>query len=185
MDNGKTHVKNQVNKTENTTKSLFSNFLELRNNIIRESLDDVGSTGHRLEFIRNVNGVDFINDSKATNVDLAWYSLETINNPVIWIVGGAEEAADYSMLQEIVSDKVKVIICLGKDCKKIFRTFMSEVEMIIGVNSAEEAAKMALSVAKTGDTVLLSPACTSFDMFDSFEDRGNKFKQAVMNLEEK
>lgn len=179
MDN-----KTQVKKTENTTKSLFSNFLELRNNIIRESLDDIGSTAHRLEYIRNLKGVDYINDSKATNVDLTWYSLETMTTPVVWIVGGSDDTNDYTMLQEIVADKVNVIICLGRDCKKVFRTFMSDVDMIIGVNTATEAAEMAKKVAKPGDSVLLSPACSSFELFDSYEDRGNKFKQAVLNLTE-
>ncbi len=178
--------KTQVKKvTENTTKSLFSNFLELRNNIIRESLDDINSSAHRLEFIRNVNGVDYINDSKATNVDLAWYSLETVNNPVIWIVGGSDSTSDYSMLQEIVSDKVKSIICLGKDCSKIFKTFMSDVDMIVAASSAEEAVMTASSMAQAGETVLLSPACSSIDMFDSYEDRGDKFRKAVMTLEAK
>ena len=178
MANDKTYTKT----TENTTKNLFSNFLELRNNIIRESLDDIGSTSHRLEFVRNVNGVDYINDSKAINVDLTWYSLETMDSTVIWIVGGMDESADYSMLKEIVEDKVSAIICLGKDTHRIFKTFMSDVDLILSAESAEEAVHAAHSIAKKGDVVLLSPACASFDMFESFEDRGNKFKNAVDNL---
>lgn len=172
----------KLKEAEEKRKDAFTNFLELRNNIIRESLDDINSTSHRLEFIRNLNGVDYINDSKATNVDLAWYSLETMTSPVVWIVGGVDDTSDYSMLKEIVSDKVKAIICLGKNCHKIFKTFMSDVDLVIATESAKEAAQTSFSIAKDGDTVLLSPGCASFDLFDSYEDRGNKFRNAVMKL---
>jgi len=160
----------------------YNNFLELRNNIIRESLNDIESTEHRLEFITEINGVDYINDSKATTVDLAWYSLESIDRPLIWIVGGVDDRNDYSMLKEIVRDKVKVIICLGKESRKVFKTFMSDVDLIVAADSAEEVVRQSNSLALKGDTVLLSPACASYDLFTSYEDRGNKFKDAVKNL---
>lgn len=177
------------NKREALTKEEFrrkidaySNFLELRNDIIRESLADIESVSHRLEYITEINGVDYINDSKATTVDLSWYSLESIDRPLIWIVGGVDERSDYSMLREIVRDKVKAIICLGKENRKVFKTFMSVVDLIVAAESAEEAVKHAYSLALKGDTVLLSPACASYDLFTSYEDRGNKFTAAVMNL---
>ena len=160
----------------------YNNFLELRNNIIRESLNDIESTEHRLEFITDINGVDYINDSKATTVDLAWYSLESIDRPLIWIVGGVDDRSDYSMLKEIVRDKVKVIICLGKENRKVFKTFMSDVDLIVAADNAEEAVKQSNSLALKGDTVLLSPVCDSYDLFTSYEDRGNKFRSAVTNL---
>lgn len=160
----------------------FNKFLELRNDIIRESLNDIESTEHRLEFITEINGVDYINDSKATTVDLAWYSLESIERPLIWIVGGVDDRSDYSMLKEIVRDKVKVIICLGKENRKVFKTFMSDVDLIVAAANADEAVRQSNSLALKGDTVLLSPACASYDLFTSYEDRGNKFKNAVMNF---
>lgn len=160
----------------------YSNFLELRNDIIRESIQDIESTNHRLEFITEINGVDYINDSKATTVDLTWYSLERIERPVVWIVGGVDEASDYSMLREIVRDKVKAIVCLGKENRKVFKTFMSVVDLIVGADSAEEAVRHAHSLALKGDAVLLSPACASYDLFTSYEDRGNKFIAAVNQL---
>lgn len=167
-------------ETEKKTDE-YTNFLELRNDIIRESLTDIESTEHRLEYITDINGVDFINDSKAITVDLSWYSLESIDRPLIWIVGGVDDKSDYSMLKEIVRDKVKVIICLGKENRKVFKTFMSDVDLIVAAGSAEEAVRQSSSLALNGDTVLLSPACASYDLFTSYEDRGNKFKEAVIN----
>ncbi len=160
----------------------YNKLLELRNDIIRESLNDIESTEHRLEFITEINGVDYINDSKATTVDLAWYSLESIDRSLIWIVGGVDDRSDYSMLKEIVRDKVKVIICLGKENRKVFKTFMSDVDLIVAAADADEAVRQSNSLALKGDTVLLSPACASYDLFTSYEDRGNKFKDAVLNM---
>lgn len=177
-NNRETQIRNELAKKNDE----FSNFLELRNDIIRESLNDIESTEHRLEFITEINGVEYINDSKATTVDLSWYSLESIDRPLIWIVGGVNEKNDYSMLKEIVRDKAKVIICLGKENRKVFKTFMSDVDLIVAAESAEEAVRQSNSLAIKGDTVLLSPACGSFDLFTSYEDRGNKFKAAVLNL---
>ena len=176
--NRETLIRNELAKKNDD----FNNFLELRNDIIRESLNDIESTEHRLEFITEINGVDYINDSKATTVDLSWYSLESIDRPLIWIVGGVNDKSDYSMLKEIVRDKVKVIICLGKENRKVFKTFMSDVDLIVAAADAEEAVRQSNSLALKGDTVLLSPACASYDLFSSYEDRGNKFKEAVNNL---
>jgi len=177
-NNRETSIRNKfANKNDE-----FNNFLELRNDIIRESLNDIESSEHRLEYITEINGVDYINDSKAITVDLAWYSLESINRPLIWIVGGVDDKSDYSMLKEIVRDKAKVIICLGKENRKVFKTFMSDVDLIVAAETAEEAVRQSHSLALKGDTVLLSPACASYDLFTSYEDRGNRFKEAVMRL---
>jgi len=169
-------------KTGKPKADSFSKILELRHSIIHEGTDEVQGTEHRLEFITTIAGVDYINDSKATNLNLTWYSLERMTKPIIWITSGLEQGQDYSMLKEMVGDKVKAIICLGKDNSKLFKTFVSKVEVIIAAFNAEEAVISAQSVAETGDVVLLSPGCSSFDLFDSYEDRGTKFKKAVKKL---
>jgi UDP-N-acetylmuramoylalanine--D-glutamate ligase len=156
--------------------------LEIRKEIIRESLSDFQNVEHRLEFVAKINGIDFINDSKATNVNSTWYALETFQRPVIWIAGGVDKGNDYDMLKDIVSDKVKAIICLGTDNTKIINAFTGVVETIVETTSALDAVKIAYSIGKKGDTVLLSPACASFDLFENYEDRGRQFKQAVKSL---
>jgi UDP-N-acetylmuramoylalanine--D-glutamate ligase len=161
---------------------LYKTFLEIRSSIIRESLDDIPSTEHRLETLGEFKGIEFINDSKATTVDLTWYSLERMNKPVIWIAGGIDNGNDYSNLTDMVQDKVKGIICLTRDSSKIFTTFTNTVDLIISVSTAEEAVRAGFAMAQKGDVVLLSPASGSFDLFDSYQDRGNKFKKAVKNL---
>lgn len=156
--------------------------LELRKELIRESLSDFQNIEHRLEFVAKVHGIEFINDSKATNVNSTWYALESMTNPVIWIVGGVDKGNDYSSLKEIVKDKVKAIVCLGLDNEKIVKAFSGIVENIVEAHSAEEAVKKAYYMGKKGDTVLLSPACASFDLFENYEDRGMQFKAAVRSL---
>jgi UDP-N-acetylmuramoylalanine--D-glutamate ligase len=156
--------------------------LEIRKDVIRESLSDFENIEHRLEFVTKVHGIEFINDSKATNVNSTWYALESMSNPVIWIVGGVDKGNDYTELRELVREKVKAIICLGKDNEKIHKAFGDIVENIVDTNSAEEAVKRAYYLGKKGDTVLLSPACASFDLFENYEDRGRKFKTAVRSL---
>jgi len=162
--------------------SLASKLVDIRKESIRQSLSDFENIEHRLEFVARIHGIDFINDSKATNVNSAWYALETADSPLIWIAGGIDKGNDYSKLEELVSQKVKAIICLGVDNAKIIETFGSRVDAIYETNSAEQAVLTAYTIGKKGDTVLLSPACASFDLFESYEERGNKFKQAVKNL---
>lgn len=156
--------------------------VELRKDLIRESLSDFQNVEHRLEFVAKVHGIEFINDSKATNVNSTWYALESMTNPTIWIVGGVDKGNDYSELKEIVREKVKAIVCLGADNKKIIKAFTGVVENIVEASTAEEAVKKAYYLGKQGDTVLLSPACASFDLFENYEDRGTQFKIAVRSL---
>lgn len=156
--------------------------LDMRNDIIRQSMGDFKNIAHRLEHVAQIQGIEFINDSKATNVNSVWYALESMNTPVIWIVGGVDKGNDYTMLSSLVKQKVKAIVCLGKDNKRIHEAFEDSVQLIVNTFSAVEAVNMAYHMGKKGDTVLLSPACASFDLFKNYEDRGNQFKAAVKEL---
>jgi UDP-N-acetylmuramoylalanine--D-glutamate ligase len=170
------------NAYNSMASAVSARVLEIRKEIIRESLSDFVNIEHRLEFVAKVHGIEFINDSKATNVNSSWYALESMNNPVVWIVGGQDKGNDYNMLTDIVKDKVKAIVCLGKDNAKIIKFFKNMVPLIEESSSAEEAVKKAYRLARNGDTVLLSPACASFDLFENYEDRGHQFKNAVRAL---
>nr|WP_242696041.1 UDP-N-acetylmuramoyl-L-alanine--D-glutamate ligase [Pedobacter sp. SYSU D00873] len=161
---------------------ILAKALELRNESIRESMGNFQNIEHRLEHVARIAGIDFINDSKATNVNSTWYALESMNSDVVLILGGVDKGNDYSMLLDLVRSKVKAIVCLGKDNKRIHDAFEDEVEVIVNTFSAEEAVQIAYHLAKKGDTVLLSPACASFDLFRNYEDRGNQFKDAVREL---
>ena len=156
--------------------------LELRNEGIRESLTNFEGIEHRLEYVADVNQIRFINDSKATNVNSVWYALECMDRPVIWIVGGIDKGNDYRDLIALVKDKVKHMICLGKYNKKLIKTFSKHVETVHVAETAEEAVRIGYDLGMPNDAVLLSPACASFDLFGSYEERGNKFKQAVRGL---
>ncbi|MES2591425.1 MAG: UDP-N-acetylmuramoyl-L-alanine--D-glutamate ligase [Bacteroidota bacterium] len=156
--------------------------VEIRKETIRESMSDFHNIAHRLELVGNVHGIEFINDSKATNVNSTWFALESMNNPVILILGGVDKGNDYSMLNVLVKEKVKAIICLGADNNKIIKAFGGMVDTIVEAGSAKEAVNHAYKIGKKGDTVLLSPACASFDLFEDYEDRGTQFKQAVRAL---
>jgi len=162
--------------------SLAARIVDVRKEVIRESLADFQNIEHRLEFVASVNGVEFINDSKATNVNSAWYALESMQKPVIWICGGQDKGNDYNELTELVKAKVKAIVCLGADNKKIMKAFKGVVETIVETNNAHEAVRASFKMAKKGDVVLLSPACASFDLFQNYEDRGMQFKGAVRGL---
>ena len=155
---------------------------EIRKETIRESLSDFRNAEHRLEYVSTVHGIEFVNDSKSTNVNSTWYALESYNKPVILILGGVDKGNDYSMLLDLVKEKVKAIVCLGKDNKKIIKAFKGIVPEIVETFSAEEAVNESYRLGKKGDVVLLSPACASFDLFENYEDRGRKFKKAVKNL---
>lgn len=170
------------NQYNSMAAGISARVLDLRKEVIRESLSDFKSVEHRLELVSTVHGIDFINDSKATNINSTWYALESFSQPVILILGGVDKGNDYAVLEELVKEKVKAIICLGKDNKKIIKAFKSLVEEIVEVNTAEEAVQEGYRIAKKGDVVLLSPACASFDMFENYEDRGRQFKKAVKNL---
>ncbi|WP_246029358.1 UDP-N-acetylmuramoyl-L-alanine--D-glutamate ligase [Pedobacter nototheniae] len=161
---------------------IVSKVLELRNSSIRESMGDFKNIEHRLEHVAKISGIDFINDSKATNVNSTWYALESMSTDVVLIMGGVDKGNDYNMLKDLVKSKVKAIVCLGKDNKRIHDAFEDDVDVIVNTFSADEAAQIAYHLAKRGDTVLLSPACASFDLFKNYEDRGNQFKAAVKEL---
>jgi len=161
---------------------IIGRVLDIRKDIVRESLGDFMAVEHRLESVCKVNGIEFINDSKATNINSTWYALECQSAPLIWIVGGVDKGNDYEMVMELVRNKVKAIICLGLDNEKIHRAFEGVVETIVDTTSAHEAVRTAYYLGKQGDTVLLSPACASFDLFESYEDRGHQFKAAVRGL---
>jgi UDP-N-acetylmuramoylalanine--D-glutamate ligase len=156
--------------------------LNIRKEVIRESLSDFQGVEHRLEYVLTVRGVKYINDSKATNVNSAWYALESMTTPVVWIAGGTDKGNDYSELMDLVKQKVKALICLGVDNSKLHATFDGVVPVIVDAKSAEEAVQHAYRISVPGDTVLLSPACASFDLFENYEDRGRKFKAAVRAL---
>ena len=175
-------LKGKHNTQNSLAAGIAGRLVEIRKSIVRESLEDFENVEHRLEFVAKVNGIEFINDSKATNINSTWYALETMENPVVWVMGGVDKGNDYSELSNLVKDKVKAIICLGIDNQKIIKAFGHLVETIVEVGSATEAVAYAYRLAKKNETVLLSPACASFDLFENYEDRGNQFKQAVRKL---
>lgn len=156
--------------------------LEIRKELVRESLGDFQNIEHRLEFVARVHGITFINDSKATNINSTWYALESFDQPIIWIVGGVDKGNDYLALKPLVKSKVKGVICLGKDNSKIVDAFSDLFHYIPEVDSAEEAVRAAYQMGEKEDVVLLSPACASFDLFENYEDRGHQFKRAVRAL---
>ena len=156
--------------------------LQIRKEVIRESLSDFKGVEHRLEPVLRVHGIQFVNDSKATNVNSVWYALESATTPVVWIAGGIDKGNDYSVLAGLAREKVRALVCLGKDNRKLVEAFKDIVPTIVETQSMEEAVRNAYFLADNGDTVLLSPACASFDLFDNYEDRGRQFKLAVRNL---
>ena len=175
-------LKGRHNIYNSMAAAIAGKVLNIRKEVIRESLADFQGVEHRLEPVITICGIDFINDSKATNVNSAWYALECMENKTIWIVGGIDKGNDYSELFALVRKKVKAIVCLGKDNKKIIEAFKDKVTTIVETSSMEEAVRSSYYLAKKGETVLLSPACASFDLFKNYEDRGRQFKQAVRNL---
>ena len=156
--------------------------MDIDNKVIRDSLSTFQPVEHRLEKVLSIGDVLYINDSKATNVDAAWYALECQTRPVVWIVGGTDKGNDYSVLLDLAKEKVKAMICMGLDNRKVHESFEGIVPEIHDVTSAQDAVRLASSIAKAGDVVLLSPCCASFDLFENYEDRGRKFKEAVRNL---
>ena len=173
---GKHNLKNAMGAT------MVAKLLNVRNENIRNSLMTFQGVPHRLEFVREVEGVRYINDSKATNVNSVYYALDSMEEGLVWIVGGQDKGNDYTPLIPYVSKKVKAIVCLGLDNQKIIQTFQSIVPTIIETHSMEDAVQVGRGLSQEGDTVLLSPACASFDLFQSYEDRGNQFKHYVNML---
>jgi UDP-N-acetylmuramoylalanine--D-glutamate ligase len=163
--------------------AITGKILDINNAIIRSSLMGFKGIEHRLERVRKIRGIDFINDSKATNVNSTWYALESMQGKTVWIVGGTDKGNDYTSLYELVKEKVKAIVCLGIDNRKIIASFGNLTSVIVETRSAKDAVETAFDLADAGDTVLLSPACASFDLFDNYEDRGKQFKKAVEELE--
>ncbi len=156
--------------------------LDIRNESLKQSLSDFQNIAHRIEFVANVHGIAYYNDSKATSVNATWYALETFDRPVVWIAGGQDKGNDYSSLIPLVKQKVKALICMGADNSKLKQFFGELIEPIVEVSSAEEAVMVASMLASKGDVVLLSPACASFDRFKNYEERGDSFKSAVKAL---
>jgi UDP-N-acetylmuramoylalanine--D-glutamate ligase len=175
-------LKGRHNIYNSMAAAIAGKVLNIRKDKIRESLADFQGVEHRLEPVITVCGINFINDSKATNVNSTWYAIECMENDIIWIVGGIDKGNDYSELFSVVRKKVKAIVCLGKDNRKIVEAFTDKVPTIVETSSMEEAVRSSYYLAKKGETVLLSPACASFDLFKNYEDRGRQFKMAVRNL---
>ncbi|MFV8321329.1 UDP-N-acetylmuramoyl-L-alanine--D-glutamate ligase [Flavobacterium sp. LS2R12] len=173
---GKHNMKNAMAATS------VAKLMQIRKSTIRESLSNFQGVEHRLEKVLKIQNVQYINDSKATNVNATFFALDSMNTPTVWIVGGVDKGNDYNELMSLVREKVKAIICLGVDNKKIIDVFGNVVDIMIEVDNMNDAVKMAQRLSEKGDTVLLSPACASFDLFESYEDRGKQFKQAVKNL---
>ena len=154
----------------------------IRKEKIREAIRSFEALEHRMEYVLTVRGVEFINDSKATNVNSTWYALESMDKPTILILGGVDKGNDYGLIRDLVKEKVKAIVCLGIDNRKIHEAFQNDVPLMVNTGSAEEAVRAAFHFAVKGDVVLLSPACASFDLFKNYEDRGRQFKEAVRDL---
>ena len=173
---GKHNVKNAM------AASTVAHLLKIRKQTIRESLENFHGVEHRLEQVLKINKVQYINDSKATNVNATYYALESMDSPTVWIVGGVDKGNDYTGLFPFINEKVKAIICLGVDNAKLLENFGNMVDVIVETQFMSEAVKIAYKVAEAGDNVLLSPACASFDLFENYEDRGRQFKDAVRNL---
>lgn len=173
---GKHNVKNAMAATT------VAQLMRIRKQTIRESLSDFQAVEHRLEKVLKIKNVQYINDSKATNINATFYALESMKTPTVWILGGVDKGNDYDELMPLVREKVKSIVCLGVDNEKIKAAYRNVVDVFVETTSMDEAVKIAAKLSEDGDTVLLSPACASFDLFTSYEDRGNQFKQAVHNL---
>ncbi len=175
-------IKGKHNVYNSMAAGIVARALNITKEVIRESLMDFKNVEHRLEPVICVHGIMFINDSKATNVNSAWYALESVEAPIIWIAGGIDKGNDYSMLTDLVKKKVKAIVCLGLNNEPLHKAFEGIVPVIVDTKSMPEAVMTAYRLGKKGDTVLLSPACASFDLFNNYEDRGTQFKLAVRSL---
>jgi len=175
-------IKGKHNQYNSMAASLSATAVDIRKENIRESLQTFQSLEHRMEPVATVRGVEFINDSKATNVNSTWFALESMEKPTILILGGVDKGNDYSLLKDLVKEKVKAIVCMGTENRKIHEAFGEIVSLMVNTSSAQDAVQAAFHFANKGDVVLLSPACASFDLFKNYEDRGQQFKRAVRDL---
>jgi UDP-N-acetylmuramoylalanine--D-glutamate ligase len=182
IDNTKSVLKGKHNLYNAMAATLVAARMGVKKEKIQEGLTDFVNAAHRMEFVAEINGIKFINDSKATNVDSAFYALDAVKEPIVWIAGGVDKGNDYSALNNVVKGKVKALVCLGKENEKLFKAFKGMIPDISETQDVEACAKMCLERAKEGDVVLLSPCCASFDLFKNYEDRGDKFKSAVLKL---
>jgi UDP-N-acetylmuramoylalanine--D-glutamate ligase len=182
MKQNELSLKGKHNTYNSMAAGIAGSILGIRKEVIRESLSDFEGVEHRLEMLPNVRGVEFINDSKATNINSTWYALESINDETVWIVGGVDKGNDYSELTDLVKEKVKAIVCLGVDNSKIHKAFDGIIDTIVDTESMHDAVKISFELANEEATILLSPACASFDLFKSYEDRGKQFKEEVRKL---
>ena len=175
-------LKGKHNAYNTMAASIAASTLGIRKEKIREAVSNFHNLEHRMEFVATVRGVDFINDSKATNVNSTWYALESMQKPTVLVIGGVDKGNDYSLIAELVKEKVKAIVCMGTDNKKIIEFFKGTVPVIIEADTAKKAVTESFKLAEKGDVVLLSPACASFDLFKNYEDRGRQFKDSVKEL---
>jgi len=175
-------LKGKHNAYNTMAASIAATTLGIRKEKIREAVSNFHSLEHRMEFVATVRGVDFINDSKATNVNSTWYALESMQKNTVLILGGVDKGNDYELIADLVKEKVKAIVCMGTDNKKIIEFFKDKVSTIVEVDSAKKAVNASFKLAEKGDLVLMSPACASFDLFKNYEDRGRQFKESVKEL---
>ena len=175
-------IKGKHNQYNTMAAGLSAVVMDIRKEKIRVAVQTFQSLEHRMETVATIRGVEFINDSKATNTNSTWYALESMTKPTILILGGVDKGNDYSFIKDLVKEKVKAIVCMGTDNRKIHEAFGNEVELIVNTASARDAVQAAFHFADKGDVVLLSPACASFDLFNNYEDRGKQFKEAVKDL---
>jgi UDP-N-acetylmuramoylalanine--D-glutamate ligase len=175
-------LKGKHNNYNTMAAGIAASTIGIRKEKIREAVKDFQSLEHRMEFVATVRGVEFINDSKATNINSTWFALESMNKPTVLILGGTDKGNDYTLMEELVKQKVKAIVCMGLDNKKIMEAFKDKVPVIIETDNAKKAVITAFKLSTKGDVVLLSPACASFDLFKNYEDRGKQFKEAVKEL---
>jgi UDP-N-acetylmuramoylalanine--D-glutamate ligase len=175
-------VKGKHNQYNTMAAGLAAVVMDIRKEKIRDAVQTFTSLEHRMEHVATIKGVEFINDSKATNVNSTWYALESMERPTILILGGIDKGNDYSLIKDLVKEKVKAIVCMGVDNRKIHEAFGNEVELMVNTGNAKDAVQSAFHFADKGDVILLSPACASFDLFKNYEDRGRQFKNAVKEL---
>lgn len=182
MTKGNFEFQDKLTIGDTMAENLKKNLSNVRKESLRERFAEFENVEHRLEFVANVHGIEYINDSKATNVNSTWYALERMNKSVVWIVGGVDKTTDYESLHALAKEKVRSIIYIGTNKEKVFENFLDKVDMIVDAKSMAEAVQMAYYVAEKGESVLLSPAAASFNMFENLEERGNAFKKSVRGL---
>ena len=175
-------LQGQHNLFNSMAAAMAARVLEIKDSVISQAMTDFENLEHRLEYVLTVHGIDFINDSKATNINSCWYALESMSKDIVWIAGGVDKGNNYKLLEQIVEEKVKAIICLGMNNEKIINTFRGKVDTIVQATNMNDAVEQSYTIAEKGDVVLLSPACASFDMFSNYEDRGVQFKNEVRSL---